>query len=90
MPGGRCKLSFTKSRFISPLLVNIYLNVSDKLWKAKKMEARLIRYADDFVVMCRGNAELILKGTRAIVGELELSVNEGKNRVVNTRKEAHQ
>ena len=54
------------------------------------MEARLIRYADDFVVMCRGNAELILKGTRAIVGELELSVNEGKNRVVNTRKEAHQ
>jgi RNA-directed DNA polymerase len=36
---------------ISPLLANIYLNVLDKLWKVKKveerMEARLIRYADD-------------------------------------------
>jgi len=36
---------------ISPLLANIYLNVLDTIWKVKKvqekLEARLIRYADD-------------------------------------------
>jgi group II intron reverse transcriptase/maturase len=73
---------------ISPLLANIYLNVLDKLWKVRKveerMEARLIRYADDLVVMCRGNAEKILKGTGAILGKLGLSLNEEKARVVNT------
>jgi len=41
---------------ISPLLVNIYLHVLDRIWKVKKVEerfkARLIRYADDFVVLC--------------------------------------
>jgi len=76
---------------ISPLLANIYLNVLDKLWKVKKveerMEARLIRYADDLVVMCRGNAERILKGTGAILEKLGLRLNEAKTRVVNTWKE---
>src|SRR3990167_5337379 len=42
---------------ISPLLANIYLNVLDTLWKVKeieeKMRARLVRYADDFVVLCK-------------------------------------
>jgi hypothetical protein len=51
------------------------------------MEARLIRYADDLVVMCRGNAEKILKGTGAILGKLGLSLNEEKTRVVNTWKD---
>ena len=76
---------------ISPLLANIYLNVLDKLWRVKKveerMEARLIRYADDFVVMCRGNAERILKGTEAVLEGLGLSLNAEKTRVVNTWKE---
>jgi group II intron reverse transcriptase/maturase len=76
---------------ISPLLANIYLNVLDKLWKVKKveerMEARLIRYADDIVVMCHGNAERILKGTGAILGKLGLSLNEEKTRIVNTWKD---
>jgi RNA-directed DNA polymerase len=76
---------------ISPLLANIYLNVLDKLWKVRKveerMEARLIRYADDLVVMCRGNAERILKGTGATLNKLGLSLNEEKTRVVDTWKE---
>jgi retron-type reverse transcriptase len=44
---------------ISPLLANIYPNILDTLWKKKRIQeeygARLIRYADDFVVLCRGN-----------------------------------
>jgi len=39
---------------LSPLLANIYLNVLDTVWKLKKVQevygARLVRYADDFVV----------------------------------------
>ena len=54
---------------ISPLLANIYLNVLDRVWKVKKveerMEARLIRYADDFVVMCQGHAERVLRGNES-------------------------
>jgi retron-type reverse transcriptase len=46
---------------ISPLLANIYLLVLDRIWKVKKVEeqfkARLIRYADDFVVLCQGQRE---------------------------------
>ncbi|MDV2687320.1 reverse transcriptase domain-containing protein, partial [Alkalihalophilus lindianensis] len=38
---------------ISPLLSNIYLNVMDTLWiKRFSHLGQLIRYADDFVIMC--------------------------------------
>ena len=39
---------------ISPLLSNIYLHVLDVLWKRHSAPlGTLVRYADDFVVMCR-------------------------------------
>jgi len=40
---------------ISPLLSNIYLNPLDHLMEANGSE--MVRYADDFVVLCRGEAE---------------------------------
>lgn len=77
---------------ISPLLANIYLNVLDTIWKVKKvqerLEARLIRYADDFVVLCKGNTERILKGIKMVLGDLRLSLHEGKTEVVDARKES--
>jgi group II intron reverse transcriptase/maturase len=77
---------------ISPLLANIYLNVLDTIWKVKKvqerLEARLIRYADDFVVLCKGNTGRILTGIQAVLGDLGLTLNEEKTRVVNARKES--
>ena len=77
---------------ISPLLANIYLNVLDTIWKMKKieerLEARLIRYADDFVVLCKGNTERILKGIKMVLGGLQLSLNEEKTRVVDARNES--
>jgi group II intron reverse transcriptase/maturase len=75
---------------ISPLLANIYLNVLDTIWKVKKvqerLEARLIRYADDFVVLCKGNPERILKGIKTVLGDLQLSLNEEKTKVVDARE----
>ena len=76
---------------ISPLLANIYLNVLDKVWKVKKiqerMEARLIRYADDFVVLCKGNTERLLEGIQNVLGHLGLSLNAEKTRVLDSRQE---
>lgn len=39
---------------ISPLLANIYLNTMDRIWKRKfEHLGELVRYADDFVIMCK-------------------------------------
>jgi RNA-directed DNA polymerase len=77
---------------VSPLLANIYLNVLDTLWKIEKVQerlgARLVRYADDCVALCKGNAEQILKGMRAVLSNLGLTLNEEKTRVVDTRHES--
>lgn len=43
---------------ISPLLSNIYLHYFDRLWhKHYAKLGKLVRYADDFVVLCRGEKE---------------------------------
>jgi group II intron reverse transcriptase/maturase len=43
---------------ISPLLSNIYLHVLDKKWEDRHAHlGELVRYADDFVVMCRSRAD---------------------------------
>ncbi len=76
---------------ISPLLANIYLNVLDTVWKQKKVQeilgARLIRYADDTVAVCKDNTDRILKGIKTVLRELGLSLNEAKTKVVDARKE---
>jgi len=77
---------------ISPLLANIYLHVLDRIWKEQKVQerygARLIRYADDFVVLCQGPTEKILKGIKIVLAGLGLRLNEEKTRVVDARKES--
>jgi RNA-directed DNA polymerase len=76
---------------ISPLLANIYLHVLDRVWKVKKVEerfkARMIRYADDVVVLCQGNAEKVLKGIKTVLKDLELNLNEEKTRVIDAKSE---
>jgi len=76
---------------ISPLLANIYLHVLDRIWKVKKVEerfkARMIRYADDVVVLCQGNTEKVLKGIKTVLKDLELSLNEEKTRVIDAKTE---
>lgn len=77
---------------ISPLLANIYLNVLDTLWVVKKVQerlgARLVRYADDTVILCKGNTERILKGLKMVLRDLGLALNEEKTRVVDARQES--
>ena len=73
------------------MLANIYLNVLDTLWVVKKVQerlgARLVRYADDCVILCRGNTDRILKGIKLVFDDLGLTLNEEKTRVVDARQE---
>jgi len=77
---------------ISPLLANIYLNILDKTWKLKNIEevfgARLVRYADDCVILCKGNEERIFRGFNNIINYLGLSLNCEKTKIVNSREES--
>lgn len=77
---------------ISPHLANIYLNILDTVWKLKKVQerfgARLVRYADDCVVLCEGNAGRVLEGMRKVLDDLGLNLNEEKTKIVDARKES--
>jgi len=70
---------------ISPLLSNIYLSVLDVLWTRKSAPmGTLVRYADDFVVMCRTrkDCERAEERIREILGRLGLELHPEKTRRV--------
>ena len=71
---------------ISPLLSNIYLHLLDRLW-AKKCGSlgRLIRYADDFVVMTptESKAKEALRQIQFVMSKLDLEMHPEKTRMVN-------
>jgi RNA-directed DNA polymerase len=71
---------------ISPLLANIYLNHLDKFWEKKGYVkyAKLVRYADDFVVLCEKNTKFYLREVRRLLENLDLKLNEKKTQVVDT------
>jgi RNA-directed DNA polymerase len=72
---------------ISPLLANIYLHAFDRAW-AERGTGELVRYADDFVVLCstRSQAEEAQRRAVAVLGELGLSLHPQKTRVVDLRE----
>ena len=70
---------------ISPLLSNIYLHVLDVLWTRHSAPlGTLVRYADDFVVMCRTarECERAEERIREILGRLGLELHPDKTRRV--------
>jgi len=72
---------------ISPLLANIYLHVLDEAW-SKRGCGKLVRYADDGVVLCRNRAEAeaALKLVRDVLCELGLELHPEKTRIVDLRE----
>jgi group II intron reverse transcriptase/maturase len=70
---------------ISPLLANIYLHVLDMYWAERFSSlGKLIRYADDFVIICRTkpDAEAASQTVKQIMGILKLMLHPTKTRVV--------
>lgn len=76
---------------ISPLLSNLYLHILDRIWERKNLQqrlgARIVRYADDIVILCRrGQSVQAMNVLRQILERLELTLNEAKTKIVNAYK----
>jgi len=71
---------------ISPLLSNIYLNPLDHLMAEKGY--RMVRYADDFVILCRSEkeAQAALEEVRRWTEEAGLMLHPEKTRIVDATK----
>ena len=70
---------------ISPLLANVVLNELDKLWEDHSRHlGQLIRYCDDFVILCKteGQAREGLRRVEEILSWLGLRLHSEKTRVV--------
>lgn len=71
---------------ISPLLANAYLHLLDRIWERHRLKdalgAHLVRYADDFVVVCKGGVEEPLRVVRQVLDRLGLTLNEAKTHIV--------
>ena len=72
---------------ISPLLANLYLHLLDRIWErhniAQRYGARIVRYADDLVILCKGDITKPLALLKQILEQLGLTLNETKTHTVN-------
>lgn len=96
--GGRGKMSRSGGKgtpqggVISPLLANVYLHCLDRSFHGPRgpyrwANARMIRYADDFVIVARYQGERLRAWTEERVeGWLSLSLNRQKTKVVDLGK----
>ena len=76
---------------ISPLLANIYLHELDRAFHGERgphkwAKARLVRYADDFVIMSRYVDKRITNWVEKRLSELGLTVNREKTKIVRVKK----
>jgi RNA-directed DNA polymerase len=76
---------------ISPLLANLYMRRFLLGWKTlhyeQKLQARIVNYADDFVICCRGTGEQAQAAMRAMMSRLKLTVNETKTKLCRVPEE---
>lgn len=90
--GKRATRGIPQGGVISPLLANLYMNRYLQAFRQAGLDgrygARLVNYADDFVVLCRRGAAAILAQTRQWFQQMGLTLNEQKTRLCNGRREA--
>lgn len=74
---------------ISPLLANIYMHRFLRAWRQRGKDAafraRIVNYADDFVILSRGRAAEALDWTRGVMEAIGLTLNESKTRLCDAR-----
>jgi len=77
---------------ISPLLANLYLHLLDRIWVRHGLEskyaARLVRYADDMVLLCAKGTAKPLAMLKHILDRLGLTLNETKTKVIDAWDES--
>ena len=76
----------------SPMLANLYMNRLLKGWKntnrGEQFQARMVSYADDFVILSRGKAAEALNWTRQVVARMGVTLNEAKTSIKQARQES--
>jgi RNA-directed DNA polymerase len=77
---------------ISPLLANVYLHLLDRNFRARvargEWHGRLVRYADDFVLLSPQRPDRELAWLHHLLGRLGLTLHPDKTRVLDARREA--
>jgi RNA-directed DNA polymerase len=90
--GKRATRGTPQGGVISPLLANLYMNRYLKVFHlrglARRYGARLVNYADDFVVLCRYGAAEVLAQSRRWFVQMGRTLNEQKTRVCEGRHES--
>lgn len=76
---------------ISPLLANIYLHELDRQFygpcgPAQAVKAKLVRYADDFVILAYGIGPRMMNYVDQVLQRLGLKLNWDKTRIVDLRQ----
>lgn len=90
---GRSKKGTPQGGVISPLLANLYLHWFDKVFHrgdgpAQWARAKLVRYADDLVVMARYQSPKLIGFIESKLEDwMGLEINREKTRVVNLKQE---
>jgi RNA-directed DNA polymerase len=76
---------------ISPLLANIYLHLLDRNFRLRvqrgELQGRLVRYADDFVLLSPHRPDRALAWLQQLMTRLGLTLHPGKTRVLDVRHE---
>lgn len=94
--GGEPKVSRSKKGtpqggIVSPLLANLYLHWFDRAFQrgpARWLDAKLVRYADDFLVLMRQWDERARDWIEvSLEGKFQLAINREKTKVVDMREE---
>ena len=70
---------------LSPLLANLYMRRFVLGWKTlgheRTFKAKIVNYADDFVILCRGSAKEAMAAMRDMMARLKLTVNDAKTKL---------
>ncbi len=77
---------------ISPLLSNVYMRRFVLGWRTlgheERLQARIVNYADDFVICCRSTADEAMSVMRSLMSRIKLTVNEKKTKLCHVPDES--
>lgn len=91
--GKKNKMGVPQGGILSPLLANIYMNLIDRAVNKPngifyKSGVKIVRYADDFVLMSKELKEEALIKLKELFTRMELTINEDKTRKINSEEES--
>lgn len=93
--GKKQKVGTPQGGVISPLLANIYMHLVDRIVNNitglfYKQGIKMVRYADDFVLMGKRITEEAIEKVRSILERMGLKLNEQKTRQIQAKDTAFQ